>query len=86
MKIRYLPLDEADSRTAPGRSERKSCMDEIELLDGASAEFDQELVDQGRTVSGILRICPDQLRCGDFPEAFPEDDHLRRFREKQMWD
>ena len=49
-------------------------MEEIELLDGASAEFDQELVDKGELVSGILRFRSDQLRRGNFPEAFPADD------------
>ena len=51
-------------------------MEEIELLDGASAEFDQELVDKGELISGLLRFCPDQLWCGDLPEAFPEYDDL----------
>ena len=58
-------------------------MEEIELLDGASAEFDQELVRQRRAVSGILRFCPDQLWRGDLPEAFPEDDHISACRERQ---
>ena len=40
-----LTLDEADSVLLPGQ--RDQLADEIELLDGASAEFDQELVDKG---------------------------------------
>ena len=54
-----------------GRLAGSSLMDEIELLDGASAEFDQELVQAGRAVTGILRIRSDQLRCGDLSAAFP---------------
>ncbi len=49
-------------------------MEEIELLDGASADFDQELVDKGELDSGILRFRSDQLRRGNFPEAFPQHD------------
>ncbi len=40
-----LTLDEADNVLLPGQ--RDQLADEIELLDGASAEFDQELVDKG---------------------------------------
>ena len=32
--------------------------EEIELLDGASAEFDQELVDAGELLSSILWLPP----------------------------
>ena len=31
-------------------------MDEIELLDGASAEFDQDMVSKRRTVTGFLLV------------------------------
>jgi len=40
-----LSLDEADHVLLEGQKERLT--DEIDLLDGASAEFDQELVDKG---------------------------------------
>ena len=40
-----LTLDEAESVLLPGQ--RDQLADEIDLLDGASAEFDQELVDKG---------------------------------------
>ena len=42
-------------------------MEEIELLDGASAEFDHGAGQQGRAVTGILWFCTDQLWCGNFP-------------------
>ena len=51
-------------------------MEEIELQDGAGAEFDMELVSKGRTVAGIFRIRTDQLRCGDIPSAFPAHDYI----------
>ncbi len=50
--------------------------EEIELLDGASAEFDQELVDKGELFSGIFRIRADEFWCGDIPAAFPRHDHV----------
>ncbi len=56
------------------RSRKNSLMEEIELLDGASAEFDQEAGKQRRAVTGIFRFCSDKLWCGDIPGAFPEDD------------
>ena len=40
-----LSLDEADGVLLEGQKEK--LLDEIDLLDGASAEFDQELVDKG---------------------------------------
>ena len=40
-----LSLDEADEVLLEGQKEK--LLDEIDLLDGASAEFDQELVDKG---------------------------------------
>ena len=42
-------------------------MDEIELLDGASAEFDQELVSKGELSPVFFGSALDKLRCGDFP-------------------
>ena len=42
---RELSLDEADEVLLEGQKEK--LLDEIDLLDGASAEFDQELVDKG---------------------------------------
>ena len=42
---RVLSLDEADEVLLEGQKEK--LLDEINLLDGASAEFDQELVDKG---------------------------------------
>ena len=48
-----------------GQDAYDKLMEEIELLDGASAEFDMELVSKRRTLPGIFRICPDQLWCGD---------------------
>ena len=51
-------------------------IDEIELLDGASAEFDHGTGDKRRTFPGIFRFCADQLWCGDIFAAFPENDYI----------
>ena len=39
--------------------QKEQLLDEIELLDGASAEFDQELVSKGRAFSCIFWIRSD---------------------------
>ena len=54
--------------------QKEQLLEEIELLDGASAEFDQEQVDKGALISGVFRFRPYQLRRGDLFEAFPEND------------
>ena len=48
--------------------------EEIELLDGASAEFDQELVDAGELSPVIFWFCPHELWCGKLLKLFPEND------------
>lgn len=48
--------------------------EEIELLDGASAEFDLEEVRRGRFDSRIFRFGPHQFRRGDIPAALSADD------------
>ncbi len=50
--------------------------EEIELQDGAGAEFDQELVSKGETFAGILRFRSYELWCRDIPSAFSSDDDL----------
>ena len=55
--------------------QKEQLLEEIELLDGASAEFDQELVDiKGRTLSSMLWFRSYQLWCGNLFETFPEND------------
>ena len=56
--------------------QKAQLLDEIELLDGASADFDQELVSKGKLTPCILRICADKLRCGNISGTFPEDDNI----------
>ena len=37
--------------------QKEQLLEEIELLDGASADFDQELVSKGELYPCIFRIC-----------------------------
>ena len=58
------------------RVQRKiSYADEIELLDGASAEFDQEMVDKGELSPVFFGSALTNFGVETFSEAFPEDDH-----------
>ena len=50
--------------------QREQLMEEIELLDGASVDFDQEQVSKGNYDTCIFRFCTDQLWCGDISGAF----------------
>ncbi len=50
--------------------QKEQLMEEIELLDGASAEFDQEQVSKGQTFTGIFWFCSYKLWCGDILEHF----------------
>lgn len=43
-----VPIDAPETEKLIGADAKKILADEIELLDGASAEFDQELVDKGQ--------------------------------------
>ena len=50
--------------------------DEVELLDGASAEFDMELVSKGELSPVFFWIGSYKLWCGDISSAFSSDDKL----------
>ena len=49
------------------RIRRAQLEEEIELQDGAGAEFDHGAGQQRRTFTGIFRICTYELRCRDIP-------------------
>ena len=55
-----------------GERLHRQLTDEIELLDGAAAEFDLDRVRHGK---GVLRLRPHQLRRGALPGALPAHDH-----------
>ena len=47
-EVQMVPIDAPETEKLIGADAKKILADEIELLDGASAEFDQELVDKGQ--------------------------------------
>ena len=57
-----------------GERLHRQLTDEIELLDGAAAEFDLDRVPR-QALPGVLRFRPHQLRRGALPGALPPDDH-----------
>ena len=57
--------DEAKLKEAIGEERYEKLMGEIELLDGASADFDQDAVPAGKALACIFRIGSYQFRCGD---------------------
>ena len=59
-------------------------MEEIELLDGASAEFDQELVTKGELSPVFFGSALTNFGVETFLAAFLKDDLLRRFRERRI--
>ena len=68
-----IDIDDPHLLDVVDEDQKEQLMDEIELLDGASAEFDQELVSR-ESSPRYLRICAHQFWCGDFPAALPHDD------------
>ena len=69
-----IPVADEDALLAQVGDEYKAQLfDEIELLDGASAEYDLE--DSGRgAYARVFWIGAYQFRCGNFLTAFPEND------------
>ena len=63
--IEEIDIDDARLDDIVDPDQREQLMEEIELLDGASVDFDQELVDKGESVTCILWFCADKLWCGD---------------------
>ena len=56
----------------------------MELLDGASAEFDQELVSKGELSPVFFGSALTNFGVETFLQHFLQDDYLRRFRESQI--
>ena len=57
----------------------------LNLLDGASAEFDHGTgMQKGELSPVFFGSALTNFGVETFPEAFPEDDHTHRFRENQI--
>ena len=74
--IEEIGIDEPRLSEVVDPEQKEQLLEEIELLDGASADFDQEQVDKGNLTPGVFRFCPDQFRCGNIFGAFFEDDYI----------
>ena len=68
-----------------GQDYHAQLRDDIELLDGASDEFDHGVGKPRRAFSGVLRFGSDQLRRGDLPGAFLKYDHLPASQKDSGW-
>ena len=69
-------IESEDVDSIIGPDYHQQLLEDIELLDGASDEFDMELVSQGKAFACFLRFRPYEFRCGDIPDAFSSDDDV----------
>ena len=67
-----------------GQDAYDKLMEEIELLDGASAEFDQELVTKGELSPVFFGSALTNFGVETFFAAFLKDDLLRRCRARRI--
>ncbi len=69
--IEEIDIDDPHADEVMDPEQKEQLMEEIELLDGASAEFSQEEVGERTADTCILRFSSYKLWCGDIPGAFP---------------
>ena len=69
-------LDSEELLAEIGEDYKEQLEEEIELLDGASAEFDMDLVSKGQLSPVFFGSAFDKLWCGDVPAAFSSDDYI----------
>lgn len=69
-----IGIDEAHLDDVVDAEQKEQLLEEIELLDGASAEFDQDLVNEGKLSPVFFRFCAYKLWCGDIFETFLKND------------
>ena len=74
--MKEIALDDPEISNYVTDEAKEVLEEEIELLDGASAEFDQELCFCRRTLSSILWFCPHELWRREFLKLLPENDFL----------
>ena len=84
-EVRIVPANDPELDWILGTEAKITLEEEIELLDGAAAEFDQELVSKGRIISCILWICPYKLWCRDIPETLPYNDKFTTAKKIRPW-
>ena len=74
--IEEIDIDDARLDDIVDPDQREQLMEEIELLDGASVDFDQEQVSKGNMTPVFFWFCADKLWCGNISGTFPEDDNV----------
>ncbi len=66
-----MPIDDPSLNGLISEEQKAKLEEEIELQDGAGAEFDQETGKQRRTFAGLLRFRSYEFWSRDILEAFP---------------
>ena len=69
-------LDSEELLTEIGEDYKEQLEEEIELLDGASAEFDMDLVSKGELSPVFFGSALTNFGVEIVPAAFPSDDHI----------
>ena len=62
---RHIHIDDPALVDEIGEAAKEKLLEEIELLDGASAEFDMDLVSKGELSPDIFWFRVNKLWCGD---------------------
>ena len=73
---RHIHIDDPALVDEIGEAAKEKLLEEIELLDGASAEFDMDLVSKGELSPVIFWFRVNKLWCGDIFTALFENDVL----------
>ena len=81
---REIAIDDPALDAEIGTQAHNQLLEEIELLDGASAEFDQETGNKRRIVAGIFWFCADEFWCGDVFASFFENDLRTASKKKRI--
>ena len=71
-----ISLDDPHVLEVMDPEQKDQLLEEIELLDGASAEFDQEMVSKGELTPVFFGSALTNFGVETFPGAFPENDHI----------
>ena len=72
-EVKKVAVDSPEAAELIGEEAKALLEEEIELLDGASAEFDQDLVNQGKLSPVFFGSALTNFG-GDIPAAFPHHD------------
>ena len=84
-EVKMIPIDAPETEELIGADAKDILADEIELLDGAAAEFDQELVDKGQLSPVFFGSALTNFGVETFLKHFPEDDKPLRFEKIRSW-